>query len=68
MSYNGGVNFGLIGDFDALPDLEVIGEALSESIAELVALARREREQETLLDPEVAGRAANRVRTNGATD
>ena len=32
MSYNGGVSFGLIGDYDTLPDLEVIGEALSESI------------------------------------
>jgi diacylglycerol O-acyltransferase / wax synthase len=68
MSYNGGVSFGLIGDFDTLPDLDVIGEAVSESIAELVALARREREQERVVDPEVAGRAAERVKTNGATE
>jgi WS/DGAT/MGAT family acyltransferase len=68
MSYNGGVSFGLIGDYDTLPDLDVIGEALSESIAELVALARREREQESVADPEVAGRAASRVKTNGATE
>jgi diacylglycerol O-acyltransferase / wax synthase len=68
MSYNGGISFGLIGDYDTLPDLEVIGEALSESIAELVALARRERELATMADPDVAGRAAARVETNGATE
>jgi diacylglycerol O-acyltransferase / wax synthase len=68
MSYNGGVSFGLIGDYDTLPDLEVIGEALSDSIADLVALARSERQQETMSDPDVAGRAADRVTTNGATD
>jgi WS/DGAT/MGAT family acyltransferase len=64
MSYNGSVSFGLIGDFDALPDLDVIGEALTESIEELLALARRERPG----DPQVAGRAAARVRTNGSTE
>jgi diacylglycerol O-acyltransferase / wax synthase len=68
MSYNGGVSFGLIGDYDTLPDLELIGEAVSESIAELLTLARSEREQEAVVDAEVAGRAADRVRTNGATD
>jgi hypothetical protein len=68
MSYNGGVSFGLIGDFDTLPDIDVIGEALSESIAELLALARRERRLESVADPELAGRAASRVKTNGATE
>jgi diacylglycerol O-acyltransferase / wax synthase len=41
MSYNGGMNFGLVGDFDALPDLEVIGGGIQSSLAELVALAQR---------------------------
>jgi hypothetical protein len=40
MSYNGGLNFGLLGDFDALPDIDRIGEGLTEALAELVALAR----------------------------
>jgi WS/DGAT/MGAT family acyltransferase len=40
MSYNGGMNFGLLGDFDALPDIDRFGEAISESIAEFVTLAR----------------------------
>src|SRR4051794_25548419 len=43
MSYNGGLNFGLLGDFDAMPDLERFGEGLSEALAELVALAAQTR-------------------------
>jgi len=42
MSYNGGLNFGLLGDFDALPDIDVFADGLRASLAELVALARRE--------------------------
>jgi WS/DGAT/MGAT family acyltransferase len=41
MSYNGRMNFGLLGDYDALPDLDVIGEGIEASLAELMALARR---------------------------
>jgi len=43
MSYNGGMDFGLIGDFDALPDLELMGGGIQSSLAELVALAGRQR-------------------------
>jgi diacylglycerol O-acyltransferase / wax synthase len=68
MSYNGGVYFGLIGDYDALPDLDVISEAVSDSVAELRSLARRERETPALVDPGVARRAASRVKTNGSTE
>ena len=42
MSYNGRMNFGLLGDYDALPDLEVISEGIEASLAELRALARHE--------------------------
>jgi WS/DGAT/MGAT family acyltransferase len=42
MSYNGGMNFGLLGDYDALPDLELIGAGIQSSLVELVALADRE--------------------------
>ena len=42
MSYNGGINFGLLGDFDALPDLAEIGEGIEASLEELVGIARRE--------------------------
>jgi diacylglycerol O-acyltransferase / wax synthase len=40
MSYNGRMNFGLLGDYDALPDIGVIGEGIEQALAELLALAR----------------------------
>jgi WS/DGAT/MGAT family acyltransferase len=42
MSYNGQVNFGLLGDYDALPDLDRIADGIADSLAELVRLAKRE--------------------------
>ena len=40
MSYNGQMNFGLLGDYDALPDLDTIGDGIEASLAELLTLAR----------------------------
>jgi len=40
MSYDGKMDFGLLGDFDAMPDLDALGEMLEGSCAELVAAAR----------------------------
>jgi diacylglycerol O-acyltransferase len=40
MSYNGKVDFGLLGDYDAMPDLEDFGGMLEESLAELLGEAR----------------------------
>ena len=39
MSYDGQVNFGLIGDYDGMPDLEDLAKDLEESIAELLEAA-----------------------------
>jgi diacylglycerol O-acyltransferase / wax synthase len=39
MSYNGRMDFGLLGDYDALPDLELIGDAVQESLQELLEAA-----------------------------
>jgi len=39
MSYDGGMDFGLLGDYDAMPDLDRLGEMVSESLDELVAAA-----------------------------
>ena len=36
MSYNGGINFGLLADYDSMEDVEVIAEGISESIDELL--------------------------------
>src|SRR3954452_21014878 len=40
MSYNGKLNFGLLADYDALPDLDVIQQGLEESRDELLRAAR----------------------------
>ena len=39
LSYNGQLNFGLVGDYDALADLEVLADELRSSIEELAAAA-----------------------------
>ena len=40
ISYNGGVNFGLLADYDAMPDVDFVRDAIAESLAELVQAAR----------------------------
>ncbi len=40
MSYNGKVDFGLLADYDAMPDLESVGEAVESALDELLAAAR----------------------------
>ena len=41
MSYNGKVDFGLLADYDAMPDLDAFATHLEESLAELLAAARK---------------------------
>ncbi len=46
LSYNGGMDFGLLADFDAMPDLDVVAAGVTASLAELLdvsggPLARR---------------------------
>jgi diacylglycerol O-acyltransferase / wax synthase len=43
MSYNGGLDYGLLGDYDAMPDLEVVADGIEASLAELLAAARGRR-------------------------
>jgi diacylglycerol O-acyltransferase len=40
MSYNGGVRFGLLADYDAMPDVEFVAQALEDVLAELRQRAR----------------------------
>jgi WS/DGAT/MGAT family acyltransferase len=40
ISYNGTVDFGLLGDYDAMPDLDFMGAAIRESLGELLEAAR----------------------------
>jgi WS/DGAT/MGAT family acyltransferase len=41
ISYNGKVSFGLLADYDAMPDLEQLGGHVEESLAELLDAARK---------------------------
>jgi WS/DGAT/MGAT family acyltransferase len=41
MSYNGGVEFGLLGDYDAMHDIDDLGAMLEDSLAELLEAAAR---------------------------
>jgi WS/DGAT/MGAT family acyltransferase len=40
MSYNGGIDFGLLGDYDAMPDIGFVGERIQASLDELVTAAK----------------------------
>ena len=39
MSYDGGVDYGLLGDFDALPDIDVIARGIDDALTELLDAA-----------------------------
>jgi diacylglycerol O-acyltransferase / wax synthase len=40
MSYKGRMDFGLLGDYDAMPDLDLVADALKSALEELLAAAR----------------------------
>jgi diacylglycerol O-acyltransferase len=40
MSYNGSIDYGLLGDYDALPDIGLIAEGIEASLQELLQAAR----------------------------
>jgi diacylglycerol O-acyltransferase / wax synthase len=40
MSYNGGMDFGLLGDYDQLGDIEHVGDGLERSLGELLSAAK----------------------------
>jgi hypothetical protein len=60
MSYNGKMDFGLLGDYDAMPDLEDFAQDLSDSLAELVQAAKA-------VSKPPARRTAKKAATNGAS-
>ena len=63
MSYDGGMNFGLLGDYDAMPDLDVVAEGIEGALAELLMLARRhKRIEERKAKRRAPQRAARRRR------
>jgi len=40
ISYNGQIEFGLLGDYDALPDIDVLADGIADTVAEMLAQAR----------------------------
>jgi diacylglycerol O-acyltransferase / wax synthase len=59
MSYNGQADFGLLGDYDAMPDIEDFAADLRDSLAELVALAREAEPQAKAKRPSAAKAGSN---------
>jgi len=62
MSYSGEVDIGLIGDFDAMPDIGVVREGMNESLGELLDAAE---EVESSIAP--TRRKAGSGKNNGAS-
>jgi diacylglycerol O-acyltransferase / wax synthase len=60
MSYNGGIDYGLLGDYDALPDIDLIADGIDMSLRELLAAVPDEREA-----PPSNGGEPGRVERNG---
>jgi WS/DGAT/MGAT family acyltransferase len=63
MSYNGQLNFGLLGDFDAVPDIDHIGDDIAVELATLVALAKG---AATTALPKASATKRSGSRANGA--
>ncbi|MGH2913772.1 MAG: WS/DGAT/MGAT family O-acyltransferase [Solirubrobacteraceae bacterium] len=59
MSYDGGLNYGLLGDYDAMPDLDVVADGLDTALAQLLtAAAARSRHRRPAKAPAAAARHA----------
>ena len=65
MSYEGGMNFGLLADFDSMPDLDTLSGGISESLEELLALARGPLGRRKPRTTKTRERAAARRRAKG---
>jgi len=61
MSYDGGMDFGLLGDYDAMPDLEQLGDMFVASLDELLAAAAAEAGE---VNANGSARLSNRARTS----
>ena len=67
MSYNGQLNFGLIGDYDSMPEIESIGLDLEAAIEELsAAVPKRKRAARKAPQRAAAKKSAAKAKGNGA--
>ncbi len=66
MSYNGEVGYGLIGDYDAMNDIDLIASGIDEALAELLTAARaKDRGEAARTDAVTAATAPRRTGSNG---
>jgi hypothetical protein len=68
MSYNGKMCFGLLGDFDAMPDMRIVADGISESLDELRTAAGIRKKRRAPRRPAAPRRtpAATRSGSNGS--
>jgi WS/DGAT/MGAT family acyltransferase len=59
MSYNGGIDYGLLGDYDALPDIDVIADGIDASLKELLDAIPRAQARRAAADNGGSGERAN---------
>jgi diacylglycerol O-acyltransferase len=62
MSYNGSMDFGLLGDYDTMHDLEAFGEMVDDSLKELVTTAKRRRASTGRAKPKARKKPASKAK------
>jgi diacylglycerol O-acyltransferase / wax synthase len=69
MSYNGKMCFGLLGDFDAMPDMRIVADGITESLDELKLAAGIQKRRRAPRRPAAARRApaGSRSGSNGSS-
>jgi len=66
MSYNGGLDYGLLGDYDAMPDIDVVADGIEGALSELLAAARGRRPRRVQESAHGnSGQSASAVASNG---
>jgi hypothetical protein len=67
MSYNSGIDYGLLGDYDALPDIDVVAAGIDSALQELLAIARGEQPAARRRPARSRSRTSTRPARTGAT-
>ncbi|MBV8946403.1 MAG: wax ester/triacylglycerol synthase family O-acyltransferase [Solirubrobacterales bacterium] len=69
MSYNGAIDYGLLADYDALPDIDVIADGIDASLRELLEAAPRSARPTAASEPPArSGPTSNDSARNGDSD
>jgi WS/DGAT/MGAT family acyltransferase len=66
MSYNGGLDYGLLGDYDAMADIDVVADGIESALAELLAAARGGAPRRAAASGNGGTTAAGREHSNGS--